>query len=110
MYIGRGDTSSRETIIMKRKILAYWDKLLNLYFNDSSLSEEWRKRVMRLLAQDLFEEEKSAALEKYFDKIVDIKRGDSVQVELLIGSDARVPERAFELLTPTIQKDDVPQV
>ena len=106
---------------MKKKVLAYWKKLLHLYFNDASLSEAWRERVRRLLVQDLLEEEKDAALQTFFDKMVnhdphpdqevgkklagikgelgfpkDRLKGDSVQVELLIGPDARVPERAFE--------------
>ena len=110
---------------MKKKILAWWDKILDLYFNDSSVSEAWRERVERLLAEELFEEEKSAALKRHFDKMVrydlhpdtevgkrlqGIKeelgfsgkrlKGDSVQVELLIGSKARVPERAAVLSTP----------
>jgi len=59
---------------MNKRILKRWDKLLDIYFNDSSVSEEWRARVGRWLAEEVFEEEKDAALEKYFNLMMQNER------------------------------------
>ena len=55
---------------MNRRILKRWDKLLNIYFNSSSVSQEWRAKVGRWLAEEICEEEKDAALEKYFNLMI----------------------------------------
>jgi len=56
---------------MNKDALKWWNKLLKLYFSDSLVSEEWRARVQQLFADEIFEEEKSAVLEKYFYKIIE---------------------------------------
>ena len=55
---------------MDEKALRRWNQLFNFYLNDPSMPEEWYAEVQRLFADEIFEEEKFAALEKYFDKMV----------------------------------------
>ena len=56
---------------MNKKVYKRWVKLFEIYFDNSFASEEWRARVDRLLAAELFEEEKYAALEPHFYRIID---------------------------------------
>jgi len=55
---------------MDKRVLKRWDRLLESYFNDPSLSEERRAAIRRRLSDDTFGEEKFAALEKHFTRMV----------------------------------------
>jgi hypothetical protein len=55
---------------MNTKALKIWEKLLDAYFCAPSISEEWRYHVRRLLFEKSFEEEKFAALEIWFHRMV----------------------------------------
>ena len=55
---------------MNEEAFKRWDRLLYSYFDDSVLPEEWYASVQRLFADELFEEEKFAAMEKHFNRMV----------------------------------------
>ena len=55
---------------MNKNVLKKWDKLFETYFKYSAISEKWRIGIQRLLADETFEEEKRASLEKYFEQMV----------------------------------------
>ena len=59
---------------MDKKALHRWEKILEAYFYAPQMSENWRYKVQQLLLDDSFEMEKSAALEKYFNKFF-VKNG-----------------------------------
>jgi len=64
---------------MDKKALKRWEKILDVYFHDQTMSDHWRYKVQQLLIDDDFEQEKSMALEKYFHKFF-VKNGDEGNV------------------------------
>ena len=59
--------------MMDTKAVKIWKELLEAYFCDPSMSEEWRKNVLDLLFTESFENEKFAVLENYFYAMVEEK-------------------------------------
>ena len=59
--------------MMDEKVFKIWMQLLDAYFYEPSMSEEWKKNVLQLLFNESFEKEKFTALENYFDKMIDEK-------------------------------------
>ena len=57
---------------MDKKALKRWDTLLEAYFNNPTMSELWRSKVLQLLfLEEPFQNEKFTALEKIFNKFFD---------------------------------------
>ena len=55
-----------------KKALKRWDTLLEAYFNNPAMSEQWRSKVLQLLfLEEPFQNEKYTALEKIFNKFLD---------------------------------------
>jgi hypothetical protein len=59
---------------MDKKAIIIWKNLLDAYFFDFSMSEEWRKNVLQLLFNESFEKEKFAALEEIFNSMIEEKK------------------------------------
>ena len=55
---------------MDKKALKRWEKLLEAYFCNTAMSEEWREKVRLMLFEEPGEEEKFAVLERYFDQMM----------------------------------------
>ena len=55
---------------IKNKALNHWERLLCSCFYDPSMSEEMRVEILLLLSDGIFEPEKLAILEKYFNHIM----------------------------------------
>ena len=55
---------------MNEEVFKKWDQLFGTYFENLSFPDEWYIGVQRLFADEVFEEEMSAAMEKYFNRMV----------------------------------------
>jgi len=76
---------------MNKKALKRWSQLFDSYFDHPSIPEEWYAGVQRLFANEVFEEEKSVVMEKYFNRMVQydpnpddevISRLEEIKIEL----------------------------